>query len=734
MRDSIRCARRARWILALTVGAVAMAHAGSGAAAAAAAKGRAGWVDRARLDHAATEPGNWFTGGRDAGGTYYSPLSQINDANVGKLGFAWDYSPGTRRGLQATPIVVDGRMYTSGNWGRVYALYAKTGAEIWTYDPKPDTQWGRYACCDVVNRGVAVWKGRVYVGSTDGFLHAVDARDGHLVWKTDTLSAEDRAHHVPYTISGAPQIAGGVVVIGNGGADFGVRGYVSAYDLDTGKQAWRFYIVPRDPTLGPQDQPHLQAAADTWDPQGDWSFGGGGAAWDGMAYDPVLDLVYVGTGNASPYSWKERSPRGGDNLYLASIVAIHARTGKLAWHFQEVPGENWDYTSTAKIILADIPIGGVKRKVLMHAPKNGIFYVLDRATGRFISGKPFTYINWTTGLDPNTGRPQRSAAADYSTGAKLIVPGMSGAHNWMPMSYSARTHLVYIPVIEAPWVFFDTRHTRAGLVEGTFTVASVPPEFYEPAGMKAMFGPLPSLEELSKNVPVPVKTGGRVRAWDPVKQAVVWEQPGSGFWDGGILSTGGNLVVRGDSAGFLNVYASDSGKELARLEVGTSIMAAPGTYTVDGEQYIAVMAGFGGGGAGVPFAPESAAYRRGNEGRIIAFKLGGGAVPKPPLQVEQPFAQPPARMGNTQRIAHGEELYTRHCSRCHAMGRGLIPDLRRLKPELHAIFPDIVLKGALLPVGMARFDDILKPADVDDIHAFVIDQAWAAFDAQSQAP
>jgi quinohemoprotein ethanol dehydrogenase len=250
--------------------------------------------------------------------------------------------------------------------------------------------------------------------------------------------------------------------------------------------------------------------------------------------------------------------------------------------------------------------------------------------------------------------------------------------------------------------------------------------------MKDLFGPLPALSELSKGVAAEVKTGGRVRAWDPIKQTVVWEQPGTGFWDGGILSTGGNLVIRGDTAGFLNVYQSDTGRPLARLDVGTSIMAAPMSYAIDGEQYVAVMAGFGGGGAGVPYAPDSAAYKYGNDGRIVVFKLGGGVVPKPAPLAEQPFVQPIARFGAAPQIAQGEVLYNRYCARCHAMGRGLLPDLRRLTPELHAIFPDIVLKGALLPLGMARFDDVLSSDDVNAIHAYLVDQAWVAFESQTK--
>jgi quinohemoprotein ethanol dehydrogenase len=692
--------------------------------------GAFGALDAARLARADQEPGNWPTTGRDGNGSHFSPLTQINAKTIERLGVAWDTPLETQRGLQATPVVIDGVMFTSGNWGRVYALDAGTGEEIWTYDPQPDPQWARHACCDIVNRGIAVWQGRIYVGAIDGFLHAIDAKTGVGVWKIDTLSREARAAQTPYTITGAPIIAGDAVIIGNGGADFGVRGYVSAYDLATGARKWIFYTVPRDPGFGKQDQPHLEKAISTWDPNSDWGQGGGGTVWDGMAYDPKLDLLYIGTGNASPYSIKDRSPRGGDNLFAASVVAIRAKTGAYVWHFQQVPGENWDYTSTQKMVLADLKIGGTSRAVLLHAPKNGFYYVLDRATGAFLFAKPFVYVNWTKGLDPKTGRPRPNPAfADYTGGPRLIYPPMSGAHNWHPMSFSPRRGLVYVPTIEAPMVYIDTSARPAGLVEGTFTTVGLFPEGYDPQALRGLFGDLPPLETLAKSAGVPfAKSLGVLTAIDAATGRIVWRQKTHSFWDGGVLSTAGDLVFQGDAAGFLNIYHAKSGKRLRRIEIGTSIMAAPMSYSVGNTQYIAFMAGYGGGG-GFYFPPDSAAYQRGNQGRIIAFKLGGGPVAVPEKQIEEPLPKPPPRIAlasGAQSLAQGEVLYNRYCARCHMFGRGLVPDLRRMAPETHAEFYDILLKGARLDAGMARFDDVLKPADARAIHAYLIDQAWQA--------
>lgn len=703
----------------------------SAAVAPAAARQSFGRVDADRLAHASEQPGEWFTGGGDGSQAYFSRLNRINAGNARQLGFAWDYALHTNRGLEATPIVVDGTLFTSGIGGRVYALDAATGRELWTYDPAVDAQWARSTCCDAVNRGVAVWQGRVYVASLDGYLHAIDAATGRLIWKRDTLAGRSGTEF-HYFISGAPLIAGDAVVVGSGGADFrGARGSISAYELNTGEPRWRFFTVPRDPARGPQDQPHLQTAAATWRKDYDWSTGGGGSVWDGLSYDPKLDLIYFGTANPSPYALADDRPQH-DQLYTASLLAVRARSGELAWHYQEVPGDGWDYDATQKTVLTTLDIGGRAQDVLLQAAKNGYVYVLERATGELLSAKPYAFVNWTKGIDAKTGRPVRDPSADYNRQPRLIYPAMTGAHNWQPMSFSSATRLLYVPVIDASMVYVETANRPAGLIEGNFTVAGVFPEGYDPQGLASLFGRLPTLQSLDKDVPGHYPSRGVLRAIDPLTGHVAWEQPGA-IWDGGILSTAGNLVLRGDVAGFLNVYAADSGVLLQRIDVGTSIMAAPMTYRVGDEQYVAVMAGYGGGVLALPFPDESAAIRYGNAGRIVAFKLGGGPVPKPAARHEEPFARPPSREGSAASIASGEVLYNRYCSRCHVFGVGVLPDLRRLSPVTHQIFYDIVLNGVYQGKGMARWDDVLSRADAESIHAYLIDQSWAVYTQQSSS-
>ena len=679
---------------------------------------------------------DWVAPGGDWRGGYYSPLARIDQANVSRLGFAWEYALGTNRGLEATPLVVDGVMYAVGNWGRVYALNAATGKAIWTYDPMPDGRWwGRYACCDAVNRGLVVTQGKVYVGSLDGYLHAIDAHTGRRVWQVDTLPSRTHgAFH--YFISGAPQVAGDVVVIGNGGSDFtGARGFISAYDVKTGAFRWRFYTVPHDPGAGPQEQKPLERALETWPKRYDWSSGGGGSAWDGMAYDPQFGLIYFGTAHASPYAVHLRDHDGSDQLYTDCIIAVHAADGTLAWYYQTVPGDGWDYDATAKLILADLTIAGQPRRVLLQANKNGFLYVLDRSNGEFLSGRPFAALNWTRGLDPRTHRPLANPAANWERSPKLVLPGASGAHAWQPMSFSPKTGLLYIPAAESAMVYINTSNRPAGLSEGSFAMTFLFPEDYDPRALRELLGPLPPLSSLTSTSSPAIRSRGVLRALDPVNGRIVWEQPGGDIWDGGVLSTGGDLVIRGDIAGQLNVYAADSGKLLKAIDSGTSMMAAPMTYEVNGVQYLSVMAGYGGGMLFKPFPPESAAYRFGNAGRILTFKLDGGKVPKPdPVRSEAAFTDIAQPRGSAEQISHGAILYNRYCSRCHVFGRGLLPDLRRMTPVTHSLFSEIVLHGAYEAKGMARWDDVLTQADVDAVHAYLIDQTRQAAAAAASAP
>lgn len=679
-----------------------------------------GRIDRARLLDADDEPGQWLASGRDWRGTYYSPLTQIDTGSVGRVGLAWSYDLGTRRGQEATPVVVDGTMYTSGNWGRVYALDARTGAERWIFVPEVDGQYGRYACCDVVNRGVAVWKGRVYVAALDGWLYALDARNGKVLWRSDSFVDRKR----PATVTGAPQVAGDVVVIGQGGADFAdSRGYVSAFDLATGKLKWRFFTVPGDPRH-PPESPAMERAAATWSRDSLWETGGGGTPWDAMAYDPQLDLLYVGTGNAAPFSWWDRSPGGGDNLYLASILAIRPKTGRLVWHYQTVPGERWDYTATQKMILADLDIGGRRRKVLMQAPKNGFFYVLDRATGELLSARPYAPVNWASGIDPRSGRPILTGEADYRDGPALVYPAASGAHNWQPMAFNPDTGLVYIPVIEGAMIFAKGYDPAGRSLADKWNVNAVFIEDYPQGGVPSLG--LPPLAKVLKGRPHPARRAV-LRAWDPVRARTVWEAPEEGFWQGGVMTTAGGLVIQGRSDGMLVFRDAASGKRLHMLDTGSSIMAAPMSYEIDGVQYVAVMAGYG-GAAGWAFPPGSAAYKYGNENRILVFRLDGAKMPTRTAVAVPSFAVPPRQFGTARDIARGESLFAAHCARCHAnTDRSLLPDLRRMAPGTHDAFEAIVLDGALSADGMGRFDDILTRADARAVHAYLIDQTRSAY-------
>ena len=669
-----------------------------------------GWIDKERLIKSEGEPQQWMSLGGNFKQQHYSLLTNINTDNVSDLGLAWMYDARSKRGrvqrgLEATPIVVDGVLYTSGAWGVVYALDAKTGKEIWCYDPDVDAGYARRACCDVVNRGVQVWKGKVYVGVLDGYLVCLDAATGKEVWKVDTITDRERY----YTITGPPQVANNVVVIGNSGGEFGVRGYITAYSLETGKQAWRFFMVPGDPKDG-FEHPELEEAAKTWDPNSNWPAGLGGTSWGEQTYDPELNLLYVGTGNASPYPIWFRSPSGGDNLFLASILAINPDTGKLVWHYQTTPGEIWDFTCSANMVLAELEINGKPRKVLMQAPKNGFFYVLDRATGELISAEKFVPVNWASHIDKTTGRPVLTGEGWYKEKPKVVYPAMAGGHSWQPMSYNPISKLVYIPAMHLPMVyrskkeFIYDRDDNAGVI---FDVADLFP------------------------TDVPAKEEGFLLAWDPVLQKEKWRVKMNVVdFNGGVLSTAGNLVFQGTTDGYFVVYRADTGEKLKEIKTGVGIMAAPTTYTVDGEQYVTVMAGFG--GATLALLPDKAAHWTfKNDGRILAFKLGGGETPLPEIQTAVPTPLPPTKKLSQAMIKEGESIYNHYCVFCHSgFGKGhrsAYPDLGKMTENTHEQFTSIVLKGTLSTYGMSGFADVLDEKKADAIHEFLISEQIKLF-------
>ena len=523
---------------------------------------RPGRVDDAALRTAS--PADWLAYGRDYAETHYSPLDQIRTSNVASLRPAWTADLATPTGsIEATPIVSDGVMYVTGPWSTVVALDARTGAVKWRWDPQLPRQGGPRLCCGPVNRGVALYDGKVYVGLLDMRLVALDAATGAVAWEAQTSIDREDA----YSITGAPRIVKGKVIIGNGGAEHAVRGYISAYDARTGALAWRFFTVPGDPARG-FEHPELEAAARTWSGEW-WRVGGGGTAWDGMAYDAESDLLYVGTGNGSPWARDIRSPGGGDNLYLASILAIRPDTGRLVWHFQQVPGEQWDYTATQPMILADLTIAGRERKVLMQAPKNGYFYVIDRLTGEFISGAPFAVVTWTTGLDARTGRPIEAANARYGVEPVTLAPAPPGAHNWQPMSFHPGAGLVYFPVRlnsydygRDPNYTYTKGAANLGLGRGRFGVPA------EAAGRPTAF----------------------FVAWDPVAQRQRWQVDIAAGGGSGTLATAGDLVFFSAAGSELAAYDARTGARLWRGDIAAGA-ASPITYLLDGRQYVAIAAG-----------------------------------------------------------------------------------------------------------------------------------------------
>ena len=638
---------------------------------------------------------DWPSHGLDYAETRFSRLRQIDAGNVGQLGLAWSYDLESTRGVEATPLVVDGVMYVTASWSIVHAVDVRTGKRLWTFDPQVDRGGGYKGCCDVVNRGVALWQGKVYVASYDGRLIALNAATGAKLWETDTII--DRKFS--YTITGAPRVFKGKVIIGNGGAEYGVRGYITAYDANTGAQKWRWFTVPGDPSK-PFEDASMAKAAKTWDPAGKWwEAGGGGTAWDTLTFDPDLNLMYVGTGNGSPWAQKKRSPAGGDNLYLASIVALNPDTGKYVWHYQQTPGDNWDYTSTQPMILADLQIGGQPRKVILHAPKNGFFFVIDRRNGKFISAQNFVDVNWASGYDKN-GRPIETAIARTADRPREIIPSAFGARNWHPMSFNPQTGLVYMPVQGVPLTLMDNKDWKFNGVR--------PGEPHSNMGWNT--GNFANVEP-PKSAPF-----GRLIAWDPVAQKEVWRHEHVSPWNGGTLSTAGNLVFQGTADGRFVAYDAKTGAKLWETAVGTGVVAAPVSYEVDGKQYVSVAVGWG----GVYGLAQRATERKG-PGTVYTFALG--AKTPPPAFVEYRLnALVQGVPYDAQHVGDGTALYVSNCVFCHGVPGvdrgGNIPNLGYSAQGTIANLDKYVF-GTLARNGMPDFTGKLNATEVEKIKAFI---------------
>ncbi|HVN44508.1 MAG TPA: PQQ-dependent dehydrogenase, methanol/ethanol family [Steroidobacteraceae bacterium] len=666
----------------------------------------AGAVSRKSLLTAADDPAEWLTYGRTYDEQRFAPLGQIDTANVKSLGLAWYADLDTARGQEGTPLVIDGTIYISTAWSEVKAYDATTGKLRWEYDPRVPREAGVRLCCDAVNRGLAAWGERLYLGTLDGRLIALDRRNGKVAWSKLTVDPSR-----PYAITGAPRVIDGRVIIGNSGGEMGVRGYVSAYDASDGRELWRFYTVPGRP--GTNTAPHLKRAEDTW--KGEWwKLGGGGAVWDSMAYDPALDLLYIGVGNGSPWNDTYRSPGGGDNLYIDSIIALKPATGAYVWHYQTTPGDTWDFDATQHLILADLQIGGQPRKVLMQASKNGFFYVLDRATGQLISARNFVTVNWAKGVDLQSGRPIESPEARIERTGKLyvVVPGAGGAHSWQPMAYDPQTGLAYIPALEAGFPYMpDSQWKPAAIGFNT--------------GMDFAAGAMPA--DTNIRAAVKAATKGALIAWDPVSQQQRWRVDFKGPWNGGVLATAGGLIFQGNAAREFAAYDAASGAKLWSMGVQTGIIAAPVTYSINGEQYVAVLAGWGGIWALATGVLAEVAGPVRNVSRLLVFKLNGKAE----LPAEQPVAlrplDPPAPTGTPEQIASGAQQYARFCGACHgdaAYGDGVLPDLRRSALLADgAAWSSVVHEGALRTRGMVGFAPVLSPAQVEAIRDYIIKRA-----------
>jgi len=635
------------------------------------------------------DPSNWPSYGRSAGEQHYSPLDQIDTKTIRKLGLAWSFDlPAAHSATQ--PIEADGTVYIVTGHSDVRALDAVTGQLKWLWESHAAERSGAKLRQGYGPRGLAFYRGRIYVGTHDGRLVALDAATGAQIWSAQTVGLHDNAY-----LSGAPRVFDGRVIIGFGGADGGgVRGYVSCYDAATGKQLWRFYLVPGNPAVDHDETTRI--AARTWTGEW-WREGGGGTAWNSLVYDPELKRFYIGTGNGYPYNQALRSPGGGDNLFLSSIVAVDAESGRYIWHYQVNPGEQWDYKATQDITLATIMIDGQPRKVLMQAPTNGFFYVIDRTNGRLISAKPFTKVNWASGIDLRSGRPIENPGARYH-GRELFEmwPSILGGHSWAPQSFSPRTGLLYLPTIQQGMIIGDK-----GIDLSAEKRSTKPENINAGLGVTGDFAPKLTGESSS------------LQAWDPVTQRARWTVPLPGRWPGGTMATGGDLVFQGRMDSRFVAYDARDGRQLWSFDARAPIAAAPISYAVNGRQYVTVITGNGGSGGGYhsngqqPFAIDYRIQAR----RVLTFALGGkGTLPPAPTPLPRVRPDDPGYRPSPELELRGLVAYSQACGTCHgarAVAGGTAPDLRLSSiPFDEGAFLGVLRDGALVPAGMPQFGDM----------------------------
>ncbi|RVQ69730.1 PQQ-dependent dehydrogenase, methanol/ethanol family [Croceicoccus ponticola] len=647
----------------------------------------------------AQDAANWTGFGGNSDEQHYSALDQIDADNVGELGLVWSMDLPQQNSVSA-PLAVDGVLYTATGYSVVRAIDAVTGKLLWEYDPQVPEAAGRKLRQGWGIRGLAYGEGRLYVGTHDGRLLGINAKDGTLAWSAQTLPKDNASF-----ISGPARYFDGKVIIGFGGGDVSdVRGYVTAYDAKTGSQLWRFWTVPGNPSDGFENKA-MEMAAKTWAGEW-WKYGGGGTVWNAMTYDRSTNSMILGVGNGSPWNHKIRSEGKGDNLFLASIVALDADTGEYKWHYQVNPGESWDYNASMDMELADLDIGGQQRKVLMTAPKNGFFYVIDRTTGKLISAEPFVKVSWASKIDLKTGRPVENPDARYADGKTFTMwPGPVGAHTWLPMAYNPKTRLVYIPAIEMATSYNDVGIERKNWkrTPGNAVDGGANPNFVVPdAG--------------------PTNATSALIAWDPVTQKQVWKVPTPGPWNGGIMTTAGNLVFQGRIDGTFDAYAADTGKKVWSFAAQAPVTAPPISYSVNGKQYVTVITGMGTSGSAFgTLLPVSIDYRT-QARRILTFAIGGkGTLPKQVATPVEPVADPDYTADAALEL-QGLMKFARQCAVCHgvdAIAAGHAPDLRASSVPLDAAaFASVVRDGILVPNGMPRFEEYTD-ADLAAVRQYI---------------